>query len=129
MTPRTRLFLLSVLICRALLLIGIALWSSGAYAQSPGRPYRMGVLNNACVPGSPPVMGLKAGIKGQGLEEGRDVVFDVRSTGSDEKKAVELAEALAKEKPDVIVAIGENETMAAKAAAPSTPIVFTQVAD
>src|SRR5262245_35712812 len=91
--------------CHALLLIGIVLCASGAYAQSPGRPYRIGVLNNAFVSGSPPVMGLKAGIKGQGLEEGRDVVFDVRSTGSDEKKAVELAEALAKEKPDVIVAI------------------------
>ena len=123
------LVLVGVVLCVALLLIGVVLCASGAYAQSPGRPYRIGVLNNAFVPGSPPVMGLRAGIKGQGLEEGRDVVFDVRSTGSDKKKTIELAEALAKEKPDVILAIGENETMAAKAAAPSTPIVFTQVAD
>jgi putative ABC transport system substrate-binding protein len=74
-------------------------------------------------------MGLRAGIRAEGLEDGRDVRFDVRSTGSDEKRTAMLAAALAKEYPDVIVAIGENETRAAKAAAPQIPIVFTQVAD
>ena len=113
----------------ALFLIGVVLESSGAIAQPQGRPYRIGVLNNAFVAGSPPVMGLRAGIKAEGLEEGRDVIFDVRSTGSDEKRAALLAAALARENPDVIVAIGENETRAAKAAAPGIPIVFSQVAD
>jgi len=74
-------------------------------------------------------MGLRAGIKAEGLEEGRDVIFDVRSTGSDEKRAALLAAALARENPDVIVAIGENETRAAKAAAPEIPIVFSPVVD
>jgi putative ABC transport system substrate-binding protein len=74
-------------------------------------------------------MGLRAGIKAEGLEEGRDVRFDVRSTGSDEKRTAVLAAALAREHPDVIVAVGENETRAAMAAAPRIPIVFTQVAD
>jgi putative ABC transport system substrate-binding protein len=114
---------------RTLVLLSVVLGSSGAIAQPQGRPYRIGVLNNAFVPGSPPVMGLRAGIKAEGLEDGRDVRFDVRSTGSDEKKTAMLAAALAKEHPDVIVAIGENETRAAKAAAPQIPIVFTQVAD
>jgi putative ABC transport system substrate-binding protein len=74
-------------------------------------------------------MGLRAGIKAAGLEEGRDVRFDVRSTGSDEKKTAMLAAALARENPDVIVAMGENEARAVMAAAPQIPIVFTQVAD
>src|SRR5207249_2199 len=78
---------------------------------------------------TPPIMGLKAGLKAEGLEEGRDVQFDIRSTGSDEKKAAALAAALAGERPNVIVAIGETETRAAKAAAPQIPIVFTLVAD
>jgi putative ABC transport system substrate-binding protein len=74
-------------------------------------------------------MGLRAGIKAEGLEEGRDVRFDVRSAGGDEKRIAMLAAALAKENPDIIVATGENETRAAKAAAPQIPIVFTQVPD
>jgi putative ABC transport system substrate-binding protein len=112
-----------------LVLLGVILVSSDTNAQPSGRPYRIGVLNNAFVPGSPPVMGLKAGIKAEGLEEGRDVRFDVRSTGSEVKKTALLAAELAKENPDVIVAFGENETQAVKAAAPQTPIVFTQIAD
>ena len=129
MTSRMRFPLRSSCAFAALLLIGVVLESSGATAQPQGQPYRIGVMNNAFVPGSPPVMGLRAGIKAEGLEEGRDVRFDVRSTGSDEKRAALLAAALAKENPDVIVAIGENEARAAKAAAPQIPIVFTQVAD
>ena len=100
-----------------------------AEAQPQGRPYRVGVLNNSFTPGSPTVKGLRAGIKAAGLEEGRDVRFDVRSTGAEERTIATLAAALARENPDVIVAIGEKETRAVTAAAPQTPVVFTQVAD
>src|SRR5260370_25435153 len=99
----------------ALLLVGVILESSGASAQPQRRPYRIGVLNNAFVPGSPPVMGLRAGSKAAGLEEGRDVSFDVRSTGSDEKRTAILAAALARENPDISVPLGANDTSAAKA--------------
>jgi putative ABC transport system substrate-binding protein len=129
MTPRARLPLPWRCVFGASVLVGVVLGSSAAHAQPHGRPYRIGVLNNAFAPGSPPVMGLRAGIKAEGLEEGRDVRFDVRSTGSDEKKTAALAAALARENPDVIVAIGENETRAARAAAPQIPVVFTQIAD
>src|SRR5919198_4644011 len=47
--------------------------------------------------------GLRAGIKAEGLEEGRDVRFDVRSTGAEERTVAPLAAALARENPDVIV--------------------------
>ena len=129
MTPRARVPQLPTCALSALVLISVVLGSSGGNAQPKGRPYRIGVLNNAFGPGNPPVMGLRAGIKAQGLEEGRDVRFDVRSTGSEEKATAAHAAALARENPDVIVTIGENETRAAKAAAPQTPLVFTQVAD
>ena len=112
-----------------LVLVGAAFGTFHAHAQPPQRPYRIGVLSNAFVPGIPPIMGLRAGIKAEGLEEGRDVKFDVRSTGSDEKKATALAAELARENPHVIVAIGELETRAAMAAAPRTPVVFNQIAD
>ena len=112
-----------------LVLVGAAFGSFHAHAQPPQRPYRIGVLSNAFVPGIPPIMGLRAGIKAEGLEEGRDVRFDIRSTGSDEKKTVALAAELARDNPHVIVAIGEFETRAAMAAAPRTPVVFNQIAD
>lgn len=79
MTLCARLPLLSRCALSALVLIGVGLGSSGATAQSQGRPYRIGALNNSFGPGSPTVTGLRAGIKSQGLEEGRDVEFDVRS--------------------------------------------------
>src|SRR6266849_6264219 len=129
MTAHARLPWRSWRALSACALIGAVLGSSGAYAQPQGRPYRIGVLSNAFMPGIPPIMGLRAGIKAEGLEEGRDVKFDVRSTGSDQKKTDALAPELAKEHPDVIVAIGEYETRAAMAAAPRVPVVFNQIAD
>jgi len=98
-------------------------------AQPQGRPYRVGVLNNSFTPGSPTVKGLRAGIKAEGFEEGRDVRFDVRSTAGDDRTIATLAAALARENPDVIVAVGEKETRAAQAAAPQTPVVFIQIPD
>jgi putative ABC transport system substrate-binding protein len=112
-----------------LVLIGVVLGSAGANAQPQGRPYRIGVLNNSFTSGTPTVEGLKAGIKAEGLEEGRDVRFDVRSTGAEERTVAPLAAALARENPNVIVAVGERETRAAQAAAPATPVVFIQIPD
>ena len=107
MTPRSR--------CQvgAVVLIGVVLWSSGARVQSQGRPYRIGVLNDTFTLASPTVTGLRAGIKAEGLEEGRDARFAVRSTGGDETKVAPLAAALVRENPDVVVALGERGTRAA----------------
>ena len=49
-------------------------------AQKAPRPFRIGVLNAAWAASYPTVEGLKAGIKGLGFEDGRDVTFDVRFT-------------------------------------------------
>jgi len=98
-------------------------------AQPQGRPYRVGVLNSSFQPNPPTVKGLRAGLKAEGFEEGRDVRFDVRSTGGDERTIATLAATLANENPNVIVTIGERETRAASAAAPRAPIVFTQISD
>jgi hypothetical protein len=83
MTPSAQLPLGSKCAFSALVLVGVVLGLSGAKAQPQERPYRIGVLNNAFAPGSPPVMGLRTGIKAEGLEEGRDVSFDVRSERDD----------------------------------------------
>ena len=67
MTPRARLPLVSRFALSAVVLIGVGLGLSGTSAQSQGRPYRIGVLNNSFTPGTPTVEGLRAGIKAEGL--------------------------------------------------------------
>jgi ABC-type uncharacterized transport system substrate-binding protein len=111
------------------LAVGLVLAALVARTQAQVQPYLVGVLNNTFNPAVPVVKGLKAGLKTEGIEEGRDVRFDIRSTGGDERTAVTLAAALASDNPAVIVTVGEKETKAASAAAPRTPIVFTQISD
>ena len=126
---RARLSLLSRGAVGTAILIGAILSSSGAGVQSQGRPYRIGVLNDTFTPASPTVRGLRDGIKAQGLEEGRDVTFDVSSTDGDESRVAPLLAAIVKQSPDVIVTLGEKGTRAAMAAAPRTPMVFIQISD
>jgi len=127
--PRGRLALLSRSAVSAVVLIGAVLWSSGASVQWQGRQYRIGVLNASFTAASPTVRGLREGIKAEGLEEGRDVRFDVRSTDGDETRVAPLMAAIVKESPDVIVTVGQRGTKAAVAAAPRTPVVFIQISD
>src|SRR5262245_1266644 len=48
--------------------------------QQARRPLRIGVLNAAWAASHPTVEGLKAGLRELGLEDGRDVTFDIRFT-------------------------------------------------
>ncbi len=98
-------------------------------AQQPGRPYRIGVLHGAYFPGEPSTEGLKAGLKATGLEEGRDVTFDIRFTRGKLAASPAVAAALVKASMDLIFTIQEHETRAAKAATQTIPIVFTGVGD
>ncbi len=98
-------------------------------AQQPGRPYRIGVLHGAYFPGEPSTEGLKAGLKAIGLEEGRDVTFDIRFTRGKLEASPAVAAALVKASVDLIFTIQEHETRAAKAATQTIPIVFTGVGD
>jgi hypothetical protein len=45
------------------------------------RVYHVGVLHPAFGERTPALEGLRAGLKAAGLEEGRDVVFEVKSPG------------------------------------------------
>ena len=49
-------------------------------AQQAQRPFRIGVINAAWAASHPTVEGLKAGLKELGLEDGRNVTFDIRFT-------------------------------------------------
>ena len=68
MTASARLPLGSKCAVSALVLVTAVFGLSGAKGQSQERPYRIGVLSNAFAPANPPVMGLKAELKAEGLE-------------------------------------------------------------
>jgi len=100
-----------------------------AEAQPPGRPYRIGVLHEAFVPNIPQVQGLKAGLKSMGLEEGRDVTFEILFTRGVLEATSAAAADLVKAKVDLIFAANEEATQAAKAATNAIPVVFVRVGD
>ena len=106
----------------------VALPGSAA-AQAARRPYRIGVLNEAWAANHPTVEGLRTGLRELGLEEGRDVTFDIRFTEGNPEATQAAAAALANAGIDLLFTVSEAPTRAARAATPKLPIVFTLVGD
>lgn len=104
-------------------------WPFPAAAQRARAPYRIGVLNDARAANHPAVDGLKAGLTEAGVNEGRDIVFDVRLTDGSPERMLTAARALVMSGVDVIFTSGEAATLTAKAATQTIPIVFTLVGD
>ena len=100
-----------------------------AEAQQARRPYRIGVLNEAWAASHPTVEALKAGLRELGLEEGRDVTFDIRFTEGNLDAMPAVAAALVKAGVDLVFTSQYAATRAAKDATKSIPIVFTLVGD
>ena len=100
-----------------------------ASAKRTRLPYRVGVLNDARAANHPTVEGLKAGLRDLKLEEGRDVIFDVKLTDANPERMPAAAAALVEAGVDVIFTSSETATRAAKAATQTIPIVFTLVGD
>ncbi len=98
-------------------------------AQRPGRPYRIGVLHEAYFPNNPSAQGLRSGLQAMGLEEGREVTFDIRFTRGNAQALPAAAAALAKGGVDLIFTVGEGATHAARAATQTIPVVFVRVGD
>lgn len=117
-----------VAVVAAALLALATLVPSGAPAQQAKR-FRIGVLNTALAGNAPMVEGLKVGLRQLGLQEGRDVSFDIRFTRGDVKAIYTAGEELAKAKVDLIFANGDVAARAAKTATLTIPIVFTVVPD
>lgn len=98
-------------------------------AQQAKRPYRIGILHEGYLPNIPQVEGLRAGLKAMGLEESRDVTFDIHFTRGNPEATPAAAAALAKAGVELIFAALEEATLAAKAVTQTIPIVFVTVGD
>lgn len=106
--------------------------ASAAHAQqkpAAARPYRVGVLIEAFGPNPPIVLGLKAGLTELGLQEGRDVIFEIVHTRGQLETLPAGAVALVNAKVDLIFAALESPARAAMDATREIPIVFSQVGD
>jgi putative ABC transport system substrate-binding protein len=109
------------------LLVGLV--ATGAAAEPAPRPYRIGVVTEAFAANHPTVLGFKAGLRELGLEEGRDVAFDIRFTQGKPEATGAAAAALVSSGVDLLFACSSAAALAAKAATPNQPIVFAQVND
>ena len=99
-----------------------ALCGAVAEAQQP-KVYRVGVL----LPGEAwyeIIDGLRFGLKQLGVEEGKQLVLDIRDTKGDLKAAEEAARNFEQEKVDLIYATRTSVTIAARRATADIPIVF-----
>ena len=119
----------SVLAVLAVLAAVTALNPPDALAKQVKRPYRIGAVHPAFAPNHPAVEGLKAGLKELGLEEGREVTFDIRFTEGKLEVMPAVAADLVKAGVDLIVTTSEPATRASMAATQKIPIVFTNVGD
>ena len=97
-----------------------------AQAQQPKKVPHIGYLTDV---GSAPAEAFVQGLWDLGYIEGRDVVFEFRTTGGKSGRYPELADELVRLKVDVIVAGGAGAIRAAKNTSATTPIVMAHVND
>jgi putative ABC transport system substrate-binding protein len=99
----------------------------GVYAQPPAeKVYRIGFLSQ----GQPPkvyMQALQQGLRELDYVEGRNLVWELRSTDGSLEQLPQFAEELVRLKVDVILARASSGAMAAKRATTSIPIVFFAV--
>lgn len=100
-----------------------------AEAQEAHRSYRIGVLNEAWGANHPTVEGLKFGLRELGLEDGREITFDIRFTEGNSQALPGKATELVDKRVDLIFTSGDAAIHAAYNASEKIPIVFTQVGD
>jgi putative ABC transport system substrate-binding protein len=109
--------------------LALALLAVAATAEAAPRPYRIGVVTEAWAANHPTVLGFKAGLRELGLEEGRDVTFDIRFTQGKPEATAPAAAALVSSGVDLLFACSVAAARAAKGATAKLPIVFAQVND
>ena len=99
------------------------LLSRTAVAQQ-ARVYRVGVLRPTASGGDEVMStGLREALRNAGYVEGQNLVLDIRYADGKISRLAPLAQELVAAKADVIVAVGQAATSAARAAT-ATPIVF-----
>jgi putative ABC transport system substrate-binding protein len=111
---------------RAILLVTSALLVAPIplYAQSARKPYRIGLL----VTDKSQTL-LQQNLRDLGYVEGRDVVYEIRSSDGRSQRLDDFALELVRLNVDVIVSVNPAGVISAKRATASIPIVMTNTPD
>jgi len=106
---------------------GAAVWPVVAHAQQASRTYRIAYLALA---GTNDATIVKERLKELGYEEGKNLVFDLRTAHGEIEVLPRVAADLVNSNPDVIIAgFGTAAAKAAQAATKTIPVVFSNVGD
>lgn len=110
--------------------LGGALALPAAGRAQPGeRVRRVGILAAIAADGHPGLAALREGLQVLGWIEGRNILFDLRSTDADPGRADALAMELVGRRPDVLVGHTLAATVALKKQTGTLPIVGIALAD
>src|SRR5262245_53186440 len=100
--------------------------ASLAAAQSTGKAYRIGFLALVSGEDAGLMKALLERLDELGYSEGKNLTFEYRSAEGHPERLTQLAIALVRANPDVLIAgFGTLTAQAAKAATRTIPIVFT----
>jgi putative tryptophan/tyrosine transport system substrate-binding protein len=110
------------------LLGAAAAWPFSALSQQR-RQVRIGVLLFSNPQSDSQFSTIITGLRNAGYVEGANLVLISRSAEGQPERLPELAAALAREKPDLLLALGGDVAPAAVKATSTIPIVFTSSAD
>jgi putative ABC transport system substrate-binding protein len=104
--------------------VGLAAWAQPA-------PPRVGILFLASPESdnSRKALALREGLRELGYAEGQNVAFEYRYAGAKPERLRGLAADLVRKRVDVIVAVGYQAALAAKAATTAVPIVMAPAGD
>ncbi len=100
-----------------------------AQAQQPARIPRLGALLFSSPQADPQMEAARVALRDLGYVEGRNLVIEYRYAEGRPERLPELAEALVRSRPDVLLAIGGDVAPAAVKATQTIPIVFASSAD
>src|SRR3954471_21960018 len=113
----------------ALLGGGAAAWPFSASAQQSAKMPRLGVLLYSTPQSDPQMEAVRSGLRELGYVEGSSLVVSYGYAEGKSERLADLAVALAREKPDLLLAIGGDVAPYAAKATSTIPIVFVSSAD
>ena len=106
-----------------------AAWPLAARAQQPAKASRLGVLLYSTPQADPQMETVRRGLGELGYVEGQNLVISYRYAEGKPERLADLAAALVREKPDLLLALGGDVAPYAVKATPTIPIVFVSSAD
>jgi len=106
-----------------------ATWPFAARAQQPAKMRRLGVLLYSTPQADPQMETIRRGLRELGYSEGQNLVMSYHYAEGKPERLADLAAALVRENPDLVLALGGDVAPSAVKATSIIPIVFVSSAD